>query len=402
MAKAKIHVGLEIGTSTTRLVVGEVAGDGSITILGVGEVPSSGVLRGEIEDAAAVIQNVFDAWELAQENADVDIQTVFLSVTGEHIKGENNRGTFRLPPDENIISHDHMEEVLEIARDIPLSNDQFVLHRVPGLYSLDDQQNLTNPSGLTGRTLDIDCHIIHGIKSRITNSFRCVREVPLDISDVVFAPIAAAQFLLNRHAKQAGALLIDIGGGTTDYVLYVEGQLVASGCIGLGGDHISNDIALMLGIPWEQAELLKKMQGDANGHRSKGGEVVRLKGTGNMPDIVVERSKLNEIIHDRLDEILHLVKSRLPEDTFRRRLCKAVYLCGGTSLMRGIGDLALNIYGVAINMLSDVEESEVPRYIEDPRYCTTIGLIRYAQILETELPDKRGLLGRMKSWFSRG
>ena len=171
MAKSKIHVGLEIGTSMIRMLVGEVREDGSVAILGVGEVPTHGVIRGEIEDIASVMQGLYSAWSLAQDNAEVDILTVYLAVTGMHIKGENHTGSYRLPADESIISEEHKEEVLRNARDAKISNDRFVLHRVPGLYALDNQQNLLNPCGLTGKTLDLDCHVIHGIKSRITNSF---------------------------------------------------------------------------------------------------------------------------------------------------------------------------------------------------------------------------------------
>lgn len=400
MAKTKIHVGLEIGTSKTCMVVGEVKPDATVTIIGVGEVPSEGVVRGEIEDTSKVIQCIYDAWNMAQDHADVDIMTVYLSVTGAHIVGQNNRGTFRLPPDESIISQEHMDEVTEIARDIALGPEQFVLHRVPGLFSVDGQENLTNPAGLTGRTLDIDCHIIHGIKSRITNSFRCVREVPLDIADVVFAPIATAQFVLNGQVKQAGALLIDMGAGTTDYVLYLDGQLVASGCVPLGGDHISNDITLMTGIPLAQAELLKKTEGDANSFSGKTNEMVRVRGEGNMKDAAIERNVLNEIIRSRLLEIFNLVKSSLPKDTFKGNRCHGVYLCGGASLMRGVGELASHVFGVAISRPTLVKNG-APSYLDDPRYCTAIGLIRYAQILDAELPQQRSWLGRVLGLFGR-
>ena len=400
MAKTKIHVGLEIGTSKTCMVVGEVKPDATVTIIGVGEVPSEGVVRGEIEDTSKVIQCIYDAWNMAQDHADVDIMTVYLSVTGAHIVGQNNRGTFRLPPDESIISQEHMDEVTEIARDIALGPEQFVLHRVPGLFSVDGQENLTNPAGLTGRTLDIDCHIIHGIKSRSTDSFRCVREVPLDIADVVFAPIATAQFVLNRQVKQAGALLIDMGAGTTDYVLYLDGQLVASGCVPLGGDHISNDITLMTGIPLAQAELLKKTEGDANSFSGKTNEMVRVRGEGNMKDAAIERNVLNEIIRSRLLEIFNLVKSSLPKDTFKGNRCHGVYLCGGASLMRGVGELASHVFGVAISRPTLVKNG-APSYLDDPRYCTAIGLIRYAQILDAELPQQRSWLGRVLGLFGR-
>ncbi len=402
MAKTKIHVGLEIGTSKTCMVVGEVKPDATVTIIGVGEVPSEGVVRGEIQDTSKVIQCVYDAWNLAQDHADVDIMTVYLSVTGQHIMGQNNRGTFRLPSDESIVSQDHMDEVTEIARDVALGPDRFVLHRVPGLFSVDGQENLTNPAGLTGRTLDIDCHVIHGVKSRITNSFRCVREVPLDIADVVFAPIATAQFVLNRQVKQAGSLLIDMGAGTTDYVLYLDGQLVASGCVPLGGDHISNDIALMTGIPLAQAELAKKTEGDANSFAGNTNEMVHIRGVGHMKDVAIERYALNNPIRERLLEIFNLVKQALPADTFSGKRCHGVYLCGGASLMRGVGELASQVFGVPISRPTLSEDADAPSYLaDDPRYCTAIGLIRYAQILDAELPVKRSWLGKLFHGFSK-
>lgn len=401
MAQSKIHVGLEIGTSKTCMVVGESRPDGSLTIIGVGEVKSEGVIKGEIADPAKVIQCVYDAWTLAQDHADVDIMTVYMSVTGAHIVGQNNRGTFRLPEDEHIISREHMEEVTEIAKDIPLGPDQFALHRVPGLFSVDGQENLSNPEGLSGRTLDIDCHIIHGMKTRITNSLRCVREVPLEVEDVVFAPLATAQYYLGRQSKQSGALLIDMGGGTTDYVLYLEGQLVASGCIPIGGDHITNDINLVTKIPWAQAEILKKTEGDAFGSPSKTSGVARVSGEGRMRDAAVERAVLNELIQARIVETFNLIKSRMPQEIFKNHSCGEVYLCGGASLMRGAGELASRVFGVTINQPESIPESGTPTYLEDPRFATAIGLIRYAQILDAELPRKKNLLGSLKGIFKR-
>ena len=161
MAKTKIHVGLEIGTSKTCMVVGEVKPDATVTIIGVGEVPSEGVVRGEIEDTSKVIQCVYDAWNMAQDHADVDIMTVYLSVTGAHIVGQNNRGTFRLPPDESIISQEHMDEVTEIARDVALGPEQFVLHRVPGHQG--HQQKVDQQQHHQGDAVIIDQRFFRGL-----------------------------------------------------------------------------------------------------------------------------------------------------------------------------------------------------------------------------------------------
>ncbi|MEG1937990.1 MAG: cell division protein FtsA [Akkermansia sp.] len=401
MAQTKIHVGLEIGTSKTCMVVGEVKPDATVTIIGVGEVKSAGVTKGEVADPSRAIQCIYDAWVLAQDHADVEIITVYLAVTGSHIVGVNNRGTYRLPEDENIISREHMEEVSEIAQDIPLNPDQFALHRVPGFFSVDGQEGLSNPEGLSGRTIDIDCHIIHGMKTRITNSLRCVREVPLEVEDVVFAPLATAQYVLSRQCKQAGALLIDMGGGTTDYALYVEGQLVASGCVPIGGDHITNDIHLSTGIPWVQAELLKKTEGDAFGAPGRGSDIARVPGDAVRKEAAVERALLNKLIQDRILETLKLVKSQLPDDVFKNHHCSEVYMCGGASMMRGVGELASRVFGVPINQPSEVEGTDTPAYLDDPRFATAIGLIRYAQILDAEVPRKTGFFHSMKNLLFR-
>ena len=400
MGQTKIHVGLEIGTSKTCMVVGEVKPDARVTIIGVGEVPSSGVSRGEVSNVAKAMQSVYEAWILAQDHADVDIVTVYLSVTGKEIKGQTNRGTYRLPEGESIITREHMDEVMDIARDMATPNESFVLHRVPGLFSVDGMDNLSNPEGLSGKTLDIDCHIIYGPKSRITNSLRCVREIPLEVEDVVFAPLAAAQYALDRHSKQAGALLIDMGAGTTDYALYLEGQLIASGCIPVGGDNVTYDIQQCMGIPWEVAELAKKEQAHAYASDVSSKDMVKLSRKG---DWVAERGRLNEIVQLRMVETFKLLRAALPNDIIRKKRIQEVVMCGGASLMRGVGQLASHYFGVTIKQPVLPPNGETMSYLDDPRYATAIGLIRYAQILDAELPVKESLVHRMNplNWIKK-
>jgi len=249
MGKTKIHVGLEIGTSKVCMVVGEVKPDGAVKILGVGETQSAGVRKGEISDFASVRSCVKTALLEAEDVSDVDIHSVFLAVTGSHIEGLNNKGTFRLPEDEPAVMLEHVEEAKDIARDVAIPSDNVYIHNVIRQFWLDGQEHATTPVGLLGKSLEADFHIIHGIKTRIQNSIKCVREIPLDVDDVVFSPIASAQIALNRQRKDAGALVIDMGGGTTDYVLYLNGAIAASGCVPVGGDHITNDIHLVTKIP---------------------------------------------------------------------------------------------------------------------------------------------------------
>lgn len=378
MAQSKILVGLEIGTTKTCMVVGEIRPDSTATIIGVGESPSAGVRKGEINDQSMARQCVCDAWQLAQDHADADILNVFLSVTGEHIVGENNEGSFRLPDGENIIDESHMDIAREKAEKKDLGPDSFVLHRELGGYSIDGNEPTRHPAGLTGRTLDVKCHVMHGISTRLQNSLLCVRQVPLEVEDLVFAPLATAQMVLTRQQKEAGALLIDIGGGTTDFICYKGGDIVTSGCIPVGGNTINSDIMKLTEqrISNKVAEVLKCTEGNAFGD-VKDRSLARYRSELGMHDVSLPRGVLNDIIRNRLGETLYLVRSQLPPDLLKPGSL-SVYFSGGTSLMRGLDDLARYVFGMPVYQ-PVVPEQGNSSYLADPRYCTAIGLIRYAQ-----------------------
>lgn len=396
MAKSKIHVGLEIGTTKICMVVGEVKSDGSVKILGVGETRSAGVRRGEISDYPQVRTGLKDALLKAEDICDVDISSVILSVTGKHILGVSNRGTFRLPDDEEEVHEGHIEEATEIARDLAIPSDHVYLHNFIRHYRLDEHEHTVSPVGLLGRSLDVDFHIVHGIRTRIQNSIKCVRETPLEVDDVVFAPIAAAQVALEREEKDAGALVIDIGGGTTDYVLYTNGSISASGCVPVGGDHITNDIHLVTHIPLSRAEEIKKTEGDASGDPARGMGKVKVVDSNGYEEGEIQRSLLNDIIYGRLEETLSIVKSKLPEGSLKE-VGSGVFLTGGTSNMRGFNELANQVFGLPIYQAQQSNISGIHANFRDPQYSTAVGLIRYAQILDAdrEASNKNGIFGRV-------
>ena len=410
MAQSKILVGLEIGSSKTCVVVGEVRPDATATIIGVGAVRSAGVRKGEVTNLPLALQCVCDAWQFAQDEAEVDILNVFLSVTGEHIYGENNVGSYRLPDDENIIEDAHLDLTREKAVTLELAADRFVINRELGGYSIDGRTPESNVVGLAGRTLDVNCHIMHGIRDRLQNSLLCVRKVPLEVEDIVFAPLATAQVVLTRQQKEAGALLIDIGGGTTDFICYHRGDVVASGCIPAGGKLINQDIVTLTSqrVSAEAAEALKCTEGNAFGD-VKDRSLAQYRSELGMHDGTIARGELNRIIRDRLAEILVRVKRRLPEDVWRQSgMC--VYLSGGTSLMRGLDELAHYIFQVPVypyHVMQQAMAAQTGRkhtYLADPRYCTAIGLIRYAQRYDDDALHGSGgnFFKRLLSLFMRG
>ena len=395
MAQSKIIVGLEMGTTKTCMVVGEIHPDSTAAIIGVGEVPSAGIRKGEIADISMARQCVFDAWQLAQDHSDVEILNVILSVTGEHIYGENGQGSFRLPDDEDIIEYEHIKYAKEKAQKIEIAADRFVINREMGNFSIDNRETSRNPVGLTGRTLDVKCHVMHGILTRIQNYLMCARQVPLEVEDVVFAPLATAQVVLSRQQKEAGALLIDIGGGTSDFICYSNGDIVASGCIPMGGNAINKDIMDQSSQPMtnKAAEVLKCTEGNAFGDVKDTSPAHYRSELGH--EVSIPRGLLNKIIRDRLGSILLQVRDHIPPQVLSQS-GMTVYLSGGTSLMRGLDNLAQFIFKVPVRQPLPPGTGEEYSYLADPRYCTAIGLIRFAQMYDAAAAGGSG-----RSWWRR-
>lgn len=397
--RTKIHVGLEIGTSKTCIVVGEVKPDSAVKILGIGTTKSAGVRKGEISDFLQARACLKDALAKAEDASDVEIGSVFLSVTGSHMQGVNSRGTFRLPENQTNILPEHLEEACSIARDVHYPQDHVCLHTIIRKYLVDGLEQSASPVGLFAKMVEADFHVIHGIGNRIQNSIKLVRECPLEVDDIVFAPIATAQMALDREQRLRGALLIDIGGGTTDYALYLEGSIAASGSIPVGGDHVTNDIHLVTGLPFSKAEKLKILEGNASADPALSVGVAKLTDESGFADVEVKRAILNEVIRQRLEETLKLVRDRLPKGGVGA-IGAGVFLTGGTSLMNGFSELAFDVFGRDIYRPEPSENtnSDHPSF-KDPRYATAIGLIRYAQILETENTKPPGCIGKLFRLF---
>ena len=403
MARTSIYVGLEIGTTKVCVVVGEVKGDGAIKLLGVGQAPSRGVRKGEIVDFDTAQTCLHDALVRAEDRSDVMIRNVYLSVTGGHVESVNNKGTIRIPDDQSEITDGDLEEVKEIARDVAIPQQNVFLHSIIRHYGVDGQEKVLNPVGMLGRKLEADYHIVHGIRNRIQNTIRCVREIPLEVEDVVFAPIASAQVVLGREAKNQGALMIDVGGGAADYVLYVDGVVAHSGCVAIGGDHITNDISLVYKIPLSKAERLKVEEGNAKIDTENASDMIKLDDdTGFGREI--ERGELSEVIHFRVREMMEQIKKRASEGGALDRIAGGVYLTGGTSLMKGIEDVASDVFGMPVHRSQSAPVSGITATFDNPQYATPIGLIRYAQILDSERPPRSALtrLGRKLSGMFRG
>lgn len=398
MARDQIVVGLEIGTSKVCAVVGELKRDDSVQILGVGVTPSRGVRKGEIVDLETCGKCIREAIADAEEKSDVMIKNVHLGVTGAHITSFNNRGAYALPEEREKVMEEDFARVQEAARAAPIPAQNMFVHTILQHYYVDGQDGVLNPVGMFGRKLEADFHIVHGNANRIRNSIQCLCDLDLEIEDIVFTPYAAAQAVLTQNQKNTGVLMIDIGGGTTGYCVYDRGAVAQSGCVGIGGDHITNDLSLGLRIPIGKAEQLKEKEGSCVLGNSLPGETVSLKDEHGFAGKEVEREMLNTIIHMRMRETFELLKREIDQQDFYDYLGAGIVLTGGTSELRGIKQLAEEVFGMPVQLCRARNVSGVTSAFENPQFSTAIGLVKYAQATRDD--ESGGLFSWLKGLFT--
>ncbi len=350
MARSDILVGVEVGTSKVCAVVGETGREGTLRILGVGSAPSRGVRKGEIVDIAIATECVHDALADAETNSDAEIGSVSVAVTGSHIRSFNSRGAILIPSERFEIDEEDVSEVAVKAREVNIPTENAFLHSIIQHYYVDGQDGVLNPIGMVGRRLEADYHIIHGVKTRLQNTLRCIRENGVQLDEVVVNSLASAQAVLDQHQKDLGAVVIDMGGGVTDYIVYENGAVRHSGVLAVGGDHISNDISLGLRIPLTRAEKLKVEEGSTVLGQGTPGEMIVLKNDAGFSGKEVEREMLNTIIHARVREMFELIRKGIESEIPLHLLGAGVVLTGGCSLIKGIKDVAESVFDLPVSL----------------------------------------------------
>jgi cell division protein FtsA len=376
LAKEKIIVGLEVGTSKVCAVVGEVLDDGNIMVIGVGQANSEGVRKGEIIHLDAAVECIHRAVADAEESAGVEIHNVYAGVSGGHIRSFNNRGTVAVTTDEREISEEEVRNVLLNAKAVNIPMDHVVIHAIRQHFFVDGHDGIQNPVGMIGAKLEADVHVIHGVRTRLQNTIKCIKHVPLDVANIAVGGFASALAVLTSEHQQLGAVVIDMGGGTTDYIAYREGTIQHSGVLAVGGDHVTNDVAIGLRIPMNRAETLKIEHGSVT--VPAGDEIITLKREVGLPDRQVSKQQLCRIINLRVEETLAFVKKELEKQKLLDYLGAGVFLTGGCARLRGLEELAGEVFGLPVHMGHSLTVGGPTSAIESPEYSTAIGLVRYA------------------------
>ncbi len=293
---SNIIVGLEIGTSKICAVVGEITHSGSLNLIGIGQSRSRGVRKGEIVDSAMAEEDVRAAIVDAEQMSNAEIRSVYLGVTGAHIRGFNNRGNHTIVSADREITEEDVQDVIKNAKAYNLPRENQVVHSVRQHFLVDGQSGIVNPIGMLGVHLNVDMHVIHGHLNRLQNPIRVVNGLQLEVDEIVFNGLASSLAMLSSEQKELGALVIDLGGGTTEYVVYSGGIIKHTGVLAVGGDHVSSDIGYGLKVPLSRAEQLKIDHGSAIIEKSAQGQTITLPSEVGLPGRAINLDHLHTIM----------------------------------------------------------------------------------------------------------
>lgn len=392
-----VIVGMEIGTSKVCAMVGEVNAAGEVSIIGVGQSRSRGVRKGEIVDPGAAEEDIRNAIVDAEQMADVEIRNVYLGVTGAHVRGFNNRGGHPVMSADREISQEDVDDVLKNAKAINLPVENAVMHTIRQHFSVDGQGGVVNPVGLLGSRMEVDVHVIHGNYNRIQNPMRTVRALQIEPESIAFNGLASAMAVLTNEQKELGALVIDMGAGTTEYVVHANGIVRHSGVLAVGGDHVTNDLALGLKLPLARAEQIKLEHGSALVGPGLKGATVALHSESGLTDRTLNLEHLRQIMNLRLEETFRLIEQDLDKAGLLDFLRAGVVLCGGGARIPDLDRLAESVFHMPANATQPCAISGLATALNQPEFVTAIGLVKYGAFQQQRQVTRPSLVGSIGS-----
>lgn len=403
-----IVVGLDIGTTKVCSVIGNINQAGELEILGVGLVPSRGLRKGVVIDIESTAKSIYTSLEKAEIQAGVEVHGVFLGISGGHIEGINSKGVIAITDKDREISQNEVRRVIEAATAVVIPVDREVIHIIPQEFVVDDQDGIKDPVGMSGTRLEAVVHIITAAATSINNIIKSLEKSGFNAKDIVLEPLASAQAVLSEEEKELGVALVDIGGGTTDYVIFQEGSLRKTGVISLGGNNVTNDIAYGLKTPSASAEEIKVKYGASIVDFINEQEEIEVPGLGGRPSRIEKRRNLVEIMQPRIEEILDLVDSQIEKTGYKDMLAGGVVLTGGVALTPFICDLAEEIFGLPVRLGKPLRIKGLNDIVDSPVYSTAVGLTLYAQNNAPKLgptnskddeKNIRSIIDRVKDWL---
>ncbi|NOY91459.1 MAG: cell division protein FtsA [Deltaproteobacteria bacterium] len=375
MVQNEIIAGLDLGTTKVCVIVAEQTEDG-LDIIGTGAAPSRGLKKGVVVNIESTVQAIQAAVEQAETMAGVEITTVYAGIAGSHVRGMNQEGVAAIKGRE--VGKADVDRVLEQAKAIPLAADRQVLHVLPQEYVVDRQDGVKAPVGMSGVRLQARVHLVTAASHAVANIVKCADRCGLYVPELVLSPLASADAVLSEDEKEIGVALVDIGGGTTEIIVYVDGSVVHTSVIPIGGINLTSDIATGLRTPMAEAERVKNKYGCASASLVDGEENIEVPSVGGRPSRVMPRQVLCDIIEPRVEEIFAAVRHVIVETGFADMLAAGVVITGGTTQLDGMPELAEQVLGVPVRRGAPTGVGGLLDVVRSPAYATSVGLVKYA------------------------
>ncbi|NIM29015.1 MAG: cell division protein FtsA [Gammaproteobacteria bacterium] len=400
----KLIVGLDIGTSKVCAVVGEVSEDDGIEVIGIGIHPSRGLKKGVVVNIESTVQSIQRAVEEAELMAGCQINSVYAGIAGNHIRSLNSHGIVAIR-DKEVTAGD-VDRVIDAARAVAIPADQKIIHILPQEFIIDNQEGIKEPIGMSGVRLESKVHMVTGAVSAAQNIIKCVRRCGLEVDDIILQQLASSYSVLLDDEKELGVCLVDIGGGTTDIAVFTEGAIRHTAVIPIAGDQVTNDIAVALRTPTQNAEEIKIKYACALAQLATADESIEVPSVGDRPPRRLARQTLAEVVEPRYEELLTLVQAELRRSGFEDLIAAGVVLTGGSSKMEGLMELAEEILHMPVRIGAPQTVSGLADVVRNPIYATGVGLLLfgYRHMHERGAESVSGggfkaVWERMKSWF---
>lgn len=397
-------VGIDIGTSKVVTLVGEMASDGKLSVIGYGSHPSQGLKRGVVVNIESTVQSIQRSVEDAELMAGCEIFNAYTGIAGSHIKSINSHGIVAVRDQE--VSQSDVDRVIDAAKAIAIPADQKILHVLPQEFIIDSQDSIREPIGMSGVRLEAKVHIVTGAVSAAQNIVKCMKRCGLTTSDIILEQFASSQSILTEDEKELGVCMIDIGGGTSDIAIFSDGAIRHTSVIPIAGDQVTNDIAIALRTPTRNAEDIKIKYGCALQDLVDTNQMIDIPTVGDRAGRRLPARALSEVVEARYEELFALASSELNRSGLDKVLSAGIVLTGGASKIAGAQELAERIFKLPVRIGKPHNVFGMPDVINNPIYATGVGLLVYAlkqrqnqRELVLKQPSMKGLWSRMKNWF---
>jgi cell division protein FtsA len=400
-----IIVGLDIGTSKIVTVVAEVTPDGALSIIGTGSRESEGLRKGVVVNIEETVKSIQRSLEEAELMAGCKISTAYTGIAGSHIKSFNSHGMVAIKDKE--VSQADIARVLETARAVNIPTDHQILHVLTQEFIIDGQEDVREPLGMSGVRLEVKVHIVTGAVSAAQNIVKCVRRCGIEVTDLILQPLASSLAVLTDDEKELGVALVDIGGGTTDVAVFTGGAIRHTAVIPIAGSQITNDIAMALRTPTQDAEDIKLRYGVAAQRLAGVDDMIDVPGIGDRGSKSMSRQALAAVIEPRVEELYSLVQQSLRDSGYEELLSSGIVLTGGSSQLPGMIDLAEEMFSMPVRIGTPRYHGGLEEVVKGPRHATAVGLLFEGMAQRQQMGrirEKTGRLGtvtqRMKTWFA--